>query len=159
LAELRGTLTPAQAARWAEVKAAHVRTGTLGGPDDDALTRAVAALAVLGERIAAVESAITRAADPRRLLAGPPAPPPAGGDETRWPPARAPREIPPGDAGTVARGGGRRGAGRRGAGRGDGTIARPRPVNSVRIFTTRPHVRGLSTRVVEMCTSVFGQYG
>ena len=83
LAELRGALTPAQAARWAEVKAAHVRTGTLGGPDDDALTRAVAALAVLGERIAAVESAITRAADPRRLLAGPPAPPPAGGDETR----------------------------------------------------------------------------
>ncbi|CAL9392702.1 DNA repair ATPase [Streptomyces sp. enrichment culture] len=72
LAELRGTLTPAQADRWAEVKAAHVRTSTLGGPDDDALTRAIAALAVLGERIAAVESAITRAADPRRLLAGPP---------------------------------------------------------------------------------------
>ncbi|MEU3948579.1 DNA repair ATPase [Streptomyces sp. NPDC029526] len=72
LAELCGTLTPSQADRWAEVKAAHVRTSTLGGPDDDALTRAIAALAVLGERIAAVETAITRAADPRRLLAGPP---------------------------------------------------------------------------------------
>ncbi|WAX77392.1 DNA repair ATPase [Streptomyces sp. KMM 9044] len=72
LAELRGTLTAAQAARWAEVKAAHVRTHALGGPDDDALTRAVAALALLGDRIAAVESAITRAADPRRLMAGPP---------------------------------------------------------------------------------------
>ncbi|MGA5279017.1 DNA repair ATPase [Streptomyces griseoincarnatus] len=69
LAELRGTLTPELAARWAEVKAAHVRTLTLGGPDDDALTRAVSALALLGDRIAAVESAITRAADPRRLLA------------------------------------------------------------------------------------------
>ncbi|CAM5242191.1 hypothetical protein SHIRM173S_10506 [Streptomyces hirsutus] len=38
-----------------------MRTHALGGPDDDALTRAVAALALLGERIAAVESAITRA--------------------------------------------------------------------------------------------------
>ncbi|MFJ9046045.1 DNA repair ATPase [Streptomyces sp. NPDC102347] len=72
LAELRGTLTPQQAARWAEVKTGHVRTLTLGGPDDDALGRAVSALAVLGDRIAAVESAITRATDPRRLLAGPP---------------------------------------------------------------------------------------
>ncbi|WP_233226396.1 DNA repair ATPase [Streptomyces sp. I4(2020)] len=69
LAELRGTLTPELAARWAEVKAAHVRTLTLGGPDDDALARAVSALALLGDRIAAVESAITRAADARRLLA------------------------------------------------------------------------------------------
>ncbi|MCP9995649.1 DNA repair ATPase [Streptomyces werraensis] len=72
LAELRGTLTPEHAARWAEVKAAHVRTLTLGGPDDDALARAVSALALLGDRIAAVESAITRAADARRLLVPPP---------------------------------------------------------------------------------------
>ncbi|MEU2980424.1 DNA repair ATPase [Streptomyces hirsutus] len=71
LAELRGTLTAAQADRWAGIKAAHVRTHALGGPDDDALTRAVAALALLGERIAAVESAITHAADPRRIMADP----------------------------------------------------------------------------------------
>lgn len=71
LAELRGTLTAAQAARWDEVKAAHVRTLTPGGPDEDALTRAVAALALLGDRIAAVESAITRAAGPRRPMADP----------------------------------------------------------------------------------------
>ncbi|MFJ8184775.1 DNA repair ATPase [Streptomyces sp. NPDC096105] len=71
LAELRGTLTREQAARWAEVKAAHVRTLTLGGPGDDTLARAVSALALLGDRIAAVESAITRAAGPRRLPAGP----------------------------------------------------------------------------------------
>ncbi|MDN3023530.1 DNA repair ATPase [Streptomyces sp. S.PB5] len=62
LAELRGTLTPEQARRWSEVKAAHVRTRTLGGPDDDPLTRAVAALGLLGDRLAAVESAITSAA-------------------------------------------------------------------------------------------------
>ncbi|WNZ09901.1 DNA repair ATPase [Streptomyces sp. 11x1] len=71
LAELRGTLTPEQAARWTELKAAYVRTQALGGPDDDQLTRAVAALGLLADRIAAVESAISRAADPRSLLANP----------------------------------------------------------------------------------------
>ncbi|GKQ38994.1 DNA repair ATPase [Streptomyces sp. A012304] len=71
LAELRGTLTPEQAARWTELKAAYVRTQALGGPDDDHLTRAVAALGLLADRIAAVESAIARAADPRNLLANP----------------------------------------------------------------------------------------
>ncbi|MFE5602449.1 DNA repair ATPase [Streptomyces coelicoflavus] len=71
LAELRGTLTPQEAARWAEVRTAHVRARTLGGPDDDPLVRAVAALGLLADRVAAVESAITRAADPRHLLANP----------------------------------------------------------------------------------------
>ncbi|MFE6398158.1 DNA repair ATPase [Streptomyces alboflavus] len=71
LAELRGTLTPAQADRWAEIKATHVRTSTLGGPDEDPLIRAVAALGLLADRVAAVESAITRAADPRNALANP----------------------------------------------------------------------------------------
>ncbi|GGQ16710.1 hypothetical protein GCM10010266_44960 [Streptomyces griseomycini] len=71
LAELRGTLTADRSARWTELKAAHVRTLALGGPDEDALTRAVAALALLGDRIAAVESAISRAADPRRPTADP----------------------------------------------------------------------------------------
>ncbi|PWI16868.1 DNA repair ATPase [Streptomyces sp. Act143] len=71
LAELRGTLTPDQAARWRELKAAHVRTRTLGGPADAPLTRAVAGLALLADRIAAVEAAITRATDPRHLLANP----------------------------------------------------------------------------------------
>ncbi|MFD3342682.1 DNA repair ATPase [Streptomyces anthocyanicus] len=81
LAELRGTLTPEQADRWAEVRTAHVRARTLGGPDDDPLTRAVAALGLLADRVAAVESAITRAADPRHLLADPHARHAAGGTE------------------------------------------------------------------------------
>ncbi|MFJ4331163.1 DNA repair ATPase [Streptomyces sp. NPDC088935] len=81
LAELRGTLTPEQAARWAEVRAAHVRARTLGGPDGDPLTRAVAALGLLADRVAAVESAITRAADPRHLLANPHARHAGGGTE------------------------------------------------------------------------------
>lgn len=81
LAELRGTLTPEQADRWAEVRTAHVRARTLGGPDGDTLTRAVAALGLLADRVAAVESAITRAADPRHLLANPHARHAAGGTE------------------------------------------------------------------------------
>ncbi|MGQ5603089.1 DNA repair ATPase [Streptomyces sp. EKS3.2] len=71
LAELRGTLTAAQAGRWAELKAAYVRTQTLGGPESDPLTRAVAALGLLADRVAAVESAINRAVDPRHLIANP----------------------------------------------------------------------------------------
>ncbi|MGW4887510.1 DNA repair ATPase [Streptomyces murinus] len=63
LAELRDDLDPARVARWTDIKAAHIRTRTLGGPDQDPLTRAVAALTVLADRVAAVESAITRAAD------------------------------------------------------------------------------------------------
>ncbi|MEV7871151.1 DNA repair ATPase [Streptomyces sp. NPDC088124] len=60
LAELRGTLDPEQAARWTAVKAAYVRSAALGGPADDPVTRAVAALGVLADRVGAVESAITR---------------------------------------------------------------------------------------------------
>ncbi|MET9155204.1 DNA repair ATPase [Streptomyces griseoflavus] len=71
LAGLRGTLTTEQAERWDELKAAHIRAVTLGGSGEDALARAVAALALLGDRIAAVESAITRAAGPRSRPAGP----------------------------------------------------------------------------------------
>ncbi|MGW2653944.1 DNA repair ATPase [Streptomyces sp. NPDC001478] len=74
LAALRGTLDAAQAARWAAVTASYVRTQALGGPEGDPMTRAVAALGLLADRIAAVESAIGRAADPRRPLAHPTAP-------------------------------------------------------------------------------------
>jgi hypothetical protein len=56
LAELRGTLTPEDAARWTALKTAHTRT--LGDPEDTPLTQAVAALTVLADRVAAVETAI-----------------------------------------------------------------------------------------------------
>ncbi|AGK78360.1 AAA ATPase [Streptomyces microflavus DSM 40593] len=71
LAALRGKLTAGQAERWAAITASYVRTQALGGPDGDPMTRAVAALGLLADRIAAVETAIQRAADPRHLLAGP----------------------------------------------------------------------------------------
>ncbi|MGI5355771.1 DNA repair ATPase [Streptomyces sp. CA-252508] len=72
LAALRGTLTAEQRVRWEDVGAAHLRSRTPGGGGDDALGRAVAALGLLADRIAAVEGAITRAADPRHLLSSPP---------------------------------------------------------------------------------------
>lgn len=84
LAVLRGTLTPEQTERWAAITSSYVRTQALGGPDGDPspssqlrssrgdpISRAVAALGLLADRIAAVETAIQRAADPRRLLAEP----------------------------------------------------------------------------------------
>ncbi|WP_060177568.1 DNA repair ATPase [Streptomyces sp. IMTB 1903] len=71
LASLRGALTDAQKARWAEITASYVRTQALGGTGDDPLSRAVAALGLLADRVAAVESAITRATDPRHLLVRP----------------------------------------------------------------------------------------
>jgi hypothetical protein len=60
LAELRGTLTPERRERWTEVKAAFLRSQALGGQEDDPLNRAVGALGLLADRVAAVETAITR---------------------------------------------------------------------------------------------------
>ncbi|MFD9244836.1 DNA repair ATPase [Streptomyces sp. NPDC059556] len=77
LAALRGTLTAAQAARWAEVTAGYTRARALGGSGEDPLSRAVAALGLLADRVSAVETAITRATVPRR--AGDPDPDPAPG--------------------------------------------------------------------------------
>src|SRR5690606_9328585 len=61
LAELRGRLTPEQAQRWAEVRAAYLRQRALGGSSDDPVSRAVGALGLLADRVAGVETAITRA--------------------------------------------------------------------------------------------------
>ncbi|MFI5758265.1 DNA repair ATPase [Streptomyces sp. NPDC051569] len=69
LAELRGTLTPPRAARWEALKTAYVRSRSLGSTEDDPLTRAVAALGLLADRVAAVETAITRATEGRRPTA------------------------------------------------------------------------------------------
>ncbi|MFD0519454.1 ATP-binding protein [Paractinoplanes durhamensis] len=60
LAELRGRLTPAQAARWAEVKAAYLRAKALGGSGDDPMSRAVGAVGLLADRVGDVSSAIGR---------------------------------------------------------------------------------------------------
>ncbi|GAA0445490.1 hypothetical protein Acor_76010 [Acrocarpospora corrugata] len=60
LAELRGTLTSAQAARWSEVKSGYLRQRTLGGPDDDPMTRAIGAIGLLADNVSNIEKALTR---------------------------------------------------------------------------------------------------
>ncbi|MBD2832753.1 MULTISPECIES: DNA repair ATPase [Streptomyces] len=71
LAELRGTSTPAQAERRQAVVSAYLRVQALGGPEGDPASRAVGALGLLADRLAAVEAAIERAAGPRRPDTGP----------------------------------------------------------------------------------------
>jgi hypothetical protein len=67
LGELRGALTPEEGVRLKEIRAAHVRaralTGAGGGPEADPARRAAAALSLLADRAAAIESAILRAAE------------------------------------------------------------------------------------------------
>ncbi len=58
LAALRGMLTCDQAERWVALKASYVREQALGGPGSDPVTRAVAALGLLADRLTAVETAI-----------------------------------------------------------------------------------------------------
>lgn len=65
LAELRGRLTAEKADRWTTVKAAYLRDKALGGAADDPMVRAVGAVGLLADRVAAVETAITRASERR----------------------------------------------------------------------------------------------
>ncbi|UBU13350.1 DNA repair ATPase [Nonomuraea gerenzanensis] len=58
LAELRGRLTPAQAERWAAVKAAYLKAKALGGAEDDPVVRAVGAIGLLADRVGEVGTAI-----------------------------------------------------------------------------------------------------
>ncbi|TYK53634.1 AAA family ATPase [Actinomadura decatromicini] len=60
LAELRGTLTPEQAERWAHIKTAYQRAQALGGTGSDPADRAVGAIGLLADRLAAIEKAIQR---------------------------------------------------------------------------------------------------
>ncbi|MDE3723083.1 DNA repair ATPase [Nocardiopsis sp. N85] len=60
LAELRGTMTPEQEARWAEVKAAFRRGRALGGAEDDPMTRAIGAMGLLADRVGEIGAALDR---------------------------------------------------------------------------------------------------
>ncbi|WP_051800147.1 DNA repair ATPase [Catenuloplanes japonicus] len=62
LASLRGRMSPAQEARWTEVKAGFLRQAALGGAGDDPMSRAIGAVGLLADRVASVEVAIDRAA-------------------------------------------------------------------------------------------------
>ena len=60
LAELRGTMTPEQEERWAQVKAAFRRSRALGGAEDDPVTRAIGAIGLLADRVGEIGSALDR---------------------------------------------------------------------------------------------------
>ncbi|HTJ42283.1 MAG TPA: DNA repair ATPase [Kofleriaceae bacterium] len=57
LAELRGRLTPTQAARWNEIKTEYVRTRRMGGADDP-VGRVVGTLSGLGSELGAIRGAL-----------------------------------------------------------------------------------------------------
>ncbi len=67
LAELRGRLTPTQAARWADIKAEYVRQRRMGGGADDPVTRLVGTLSGLGAELGAIHGAL--AANPGAAVA------------------------------------------------------------------------------------------
>jgi hypothetical protein len=67
LAELRGRMTAAQAARWKEIKAEFVRQRRMGGGDDDPVTRLVGTLSGLGVELGAIREALAAASAGARI--------------------------------------------------------------------------------------------
>ncbi|MEJ7598350.1 MAG: DNA repair ATPase [Kofleriaceae bacterium] len=62
LAELRGRLTPEQAARWTDIKAEFVRQRRMGGSDADPVTKLVGTLTGLGTELGTIRDTIGSAA-------------------------------------------------------------------------------------------------
>ncbi|WP_437323247.1 DNA repair ATPase [Sorangium sp. So ce381] len=62
LAELRGRMTPEQAARWDEIKKGFVRIKRMGGKEDDPVVRVTGTLSMLGEQLEGIRGAIGKAA-------------------------------------------------------------------------------------------------
>ncbi len=63
LAELRGRLSAAQAARWSEIQREYQRRKTMGAADDDPVTRMTGTLSGLGRQLDEISGAIRDAAD------------------------------------------------------------------------------------------------
>ena len=63
LAELRGRMTPEQAARWKEIKESFVRTRRAGGKGDDPVARVTGALGGVDEALQRIHAAIGAAAE------------------------------------------------------------------------------------------------
>ena len=61
LAELRGRLAGAQAQRWAEIKRGFARKQSLGGDEQDPVTRVTGQLHTLGEKLATIALAVGEA--------------------------------------------------------------------------------------------------
>ena len=66
LAELRGTLTEEQDARWAQIKDGVSRRRLMGGDEDDPMTRVTGTLAGLAQGLQGIEKTLVHAADDAR---------------------------------------------------------------------------------------------
>lgn len=75
LAELRGRQTPAQKARWDELKRGFKRVQVQGGADDDPVVRVTGSIASLGEELGQLKDVVLDVA--KRPPPEPPPPPPA----------------------------------------------------------------------------------
>ncbi|MEL7058755.1 MAG: DNA repair ATPase [Acidobacteriota bacterium] len=58
LAELRGSMTEEQAARWTEIKRGFARVQAMGGAEDDPAVRLIGQLGLVGDRLADIDTAI-----------------------------------------------------------------------------------------------------
>jgi hypothetical protein len=61
LAELRGRMSDAQKARWAEIKGAFARVQRMGGKDDDPVARVTGSLSLLDDNLKGIRETLTRA--------------------------------------------------------------------------------------------------
>lgn len=62
LAELRARMTDAQKPRWEQIKKEFRRIQTMGGKDDDPVTRVTGTLSSMGQQLDAIKNAVTDAA-------------------------------------------------------------------------------------------------
>jgi hypothetical protein len=66
LRELRGRLSPEQAARWEEIKQGFARVKRMGGKEDDPVARVTGQLGAIEEQLGSVRDAVVRAAEGAR---------------------------------------------------------------------------------------------
>ncbi len=69
LAELRGTMSDEQAARWTEIKRGYVRVQAMGGAEDDPAVRLIGQLGLVSDRLADIGGTIQSAAEAARAPA------------------------------------------------------------------------------------------
>jgi hypothetical protein len=71
LQEMRGRLTPPQAARWEEIKQGFARVKRMGGKEDDPVARVTGQLGAIEEQLGSVRDAVVRASETARPATGP----------------------------------------------------------------------------------------
>ncbi|WP_434390801.1 DNA repair ATPase [Melittangium boletus] len=71
LQEMRGRLSPTQAARWEEIKQGFARVKRMGGKEDDPVARVTGQLGAIEEQLGSVRDAVVRAAETVRAPPGP----------------------------------------------------------------------------------------